>query len=197
MHPDARNILISRAYHVEVLPGQVFLPLSLNLSTCVTRVGCLLPLLYYSESQKRGFILPEEVLQHLAETDVTSENLYTYYRRTLVHEWDLQPGNAAFLWSYISSHEKGENVQASVCEQGVSSRAWVLFLYSIRNKTLRGFFKRARWSLAMWAREFFLVCPHYNLYTTKVWGKLQVQINNNYNYKAWEHLVSASERRII
>lgn len=145
MHPDACNILISRVYHAEVLPGQAFLPLSLNLSARVTRVGCLLPLLYYSESQRWRIILPEEVLQCLAETDVTRQNLYADYKRTLVHEWDLQPGNAAFLCSYISSHVKGENVQASVSEQGVSSRAWVLFLYSMRNKTLRGFFMRARW----------------------------------------------------
>lgn len=95
-----------------------------------------------------------------------SKFFYADYGRTLVHaSKDLQPGNAANIFHL---RMKKVRMQASVSEWGVSSRAWVLFLYSTRNKNLRGFFMPDGVAF----RAFFLRCPHLNLYATKVWEQL-------------------------
>lgn len=152
-----------------------------------------LPLRYYSESQRWRIILPEEVLQRSAETDATRSNLYADYGRTLVHEWDLQPGNAANIFMFIYLHMKKVRMCRHMSASKVSSRAWVLFLYSMRNKTLRGFLMRARWHHIQ--RIFPAMSsfqPLCNKSLSKTW-----QMNRSYDHKAWEHIVSACERSII
>lgn len=120
-----------------------------------------------------------------------SKFLYADYGRTLVHaSKDLQPGNAANIFHL---RMKKVRMQASVSEWGVSSRAWVLFLYSTRNKNLRGFFMPARWCrIQSILPALSSSQPLCNKSLRTTW-----QMNKNYNLKAWEHLVSASERNII
>ncbi len=106
-------------------------------------------------------------------------------------EWGPPTRECGKYFSY--SLEKGENVQASVSEWGVSSQAWVLFLYSMRNKTLRGFFIRARWCrIQSILPALSSSQPLCNKCLRTTW-----QMNKNYNLKAWEHLISASEWNIF
>lgn len=177
---------------MEVLPGHAFLPLSPNLSARVTRVGSLR--LYFTTLSHKGE--GSSCLRRFCNVrwkPMWQVQISVRWLQKDVCAREQGPPNRECGKHFSSSHEKGENAQASVSERGVSSRAWVLFLYSTRNKTLRGFFIRARW------RRIQSILPALSSSQPLCNKSLRTtwQMNKNYNLKAWEHLVSASEWNIF
>ncbi len=163
---------------MEVLLGHAFLPLSLNLSACVTRVGSLH--LYFT------------TLSHKGEGSSCLRRFYNVWQKPM---WQvkivvrrLRKDNSACEWGQcgnICNLRMKRWECGGICQRvRCFFSAWVLFLYSTRNKTLRGFFIRARWCAF---RAFFPLSSSQLLCTKSL--RTTRQMNKNYNLKAWEHLV--------
>ncbi len=118
---------------MEVLPGHAFLPLSPNLSARVTRVSSL-HLYFTTLSHKGEGSSCLRRFYNVWQKPMWQVNIFVRWLRKDISAGEWGPPTRECGKYFSPSREKGENVQASVSEWGVSSWAWVLFLYSTRNK---------------------------------------------------------------